>query len=323
MASVSIYNNDSPPAMLPLAWAMIFAILIHLFLLFAVGIELPQTQGSYSTMEIILVQGAQRVKVDEADYLAQKANLGGGEAEEKVRPATPERAPFPDDVPHVVSAAAPVQQPQAHTQQPAASEEALLAQESASEPMPLAARNLPKESLAPDEAEAMLKPLPPAQQASAIALIVNAKNSLASLQAELDRKFENWAKRPRHQFVGVTAKEDEAALYVDGWIKKIENIGNKNYPVEARRRNISGELTLDVAIAANGTVYDIQIVTSSGYPVLDDAAMRIVRLAAPFPPFLDDMKKEADILHIVRRWQFDSGLHSVSPRLLNPVSGSN
>ena len=81
-------------------------------------------------------------------------------------------------------------------------------------------------------------------------------------------------------------------------------IGNLNYPEEARRRNISGSLRLDVAINADGSVNDISVIRSSGHKLLDDAAIRIVRLAAPFGQMPLEMRKETDILHIIRTWQF-------------------
>ena len=88
------------------------------------------------------------------------------------------------------------------------------------------------------------------------------------------------------------------------WQAKIEMIGNLNYPEEARRRNISGNLLLDVAIDHAGNVDSISVRRSSGHKLLDDAAIRIVRLAAPFGPLPPEMRKETDILHIIRTWQF-------------------
>jgi len=95
---------------------------------------------------------------------------------------------------------------------------------------------------------------------------------------------------------------------MDAWRAKVERVGNLNYPDEARRQKLSGSLLLDVALNPDGTVNDIQLRRSSGQKVLDDAAMRIVRLASPFAPFPKDIEQEVDILHIERTWQFiDSG----------------
>jgi protein TonB len=43
---------------------------------------------------------------------------------------------------------------------------------------------------------------------------------------------------------------------------------------------------------------------SSGHKLLDDAAVRIVKLAAPYAPFPAEIRKETDVLDITRTWQF-------------------
>nr|MCU0937331.1 energy transducer TonB [Gammaproteobacteria bacterium] len=79
------------------------------------------------------------------------------------------------------------------------------------------------------------------------------------------------------------------------WRAKVERVGNLNYPDEARRQKLSGSLLLDVSVNTDGTVNEIQLRRSSGHKVLDDAAIRIVRLAAPFPPFPKDIEQEVDM----------------------------
>ena len=91
---------------------------------------------------------------------------------------------------------------------------------------------------------------------------------------------------------------------MEAWHAKVEKIGNLNYPDEARRKKLSGSLMLDVALNPDGTINEIVLRRSSGHRVLDDAAIRIVRLAAPFARFPDDIREETDILHIERTWQF-------------------
>ena len=91
---------------------------------------------------------------------------------------------------------------------------------------------------------------------------------------------------------------------MEAWRAKVERIGNLNYPDEARRRSLSGKLVLDVAIRPDGTLKSVMVKRSSGHPVLDDAAVRIVRLAAPYAAFPSTFKDEIDILHIERTWRF-------------------
>ncbi len=59
-----------------------------------------------------------------------------------------------------------------------------------------------------------------------------------------------------------------------------------------------------MAVQADGSIKDIRVLHSSGEKVLDKAAIRIVRLSAPFAPFPRDIRAETDILDITRTWQF-------------------
>ena len=94
------------------------------------------------------------------------------------------------------------------------------------------------------------------------------------------------------------------AFYLNSWRRKIEKIGNLNYPVEARKRKLYGSLRLLVAIEADGSLRRVKILESSGHKMLDDAAVRIVRLSAPFAPFPDELRATTDLLEIIRTWQF-------------------
>ena len=88
------------------------------------------------------------------------------------------------------------------------------------------------------------------------------------------------------------------------WINRVERIGNLNYPDQARRAKLNGTLILDVVIDANGKLVKTDLRRSSGHQLLDDAAMRIVQLAAPFSPFPKKLKEVADVIHITRSWEF-------------------
>lgn len=96
------------------------------------------------------------------------------------------------------------------------------------------------------------------------------------------------------------------AIYLDNWRRRIESVGNMNYPEEARRNNINGSLRLLVAISPDGSVVDIEILQSSGHSVLDNAAIRIVQMAAPFQPFTNEMRRTTDRLEIIRTWKFEN-----------------
>jgi protein TonB len=130
---------------------------------------------------------------------------------------------------------------------------------------------------------------------------------MASLSAEIDRRLQAYAKRPKRKWIMARTKEHNYAAYMEAWRQKVERVGNLNYPDEARRANLSGNLLLDVALRPDGSIDEIILRRSSGKKVLDDAAIRIVKLAAPFPRFPKRISQETDILHVQRTWQFQSG----------------
>jgi protein TonB len=127
---------------------------------------------------------------------------------------------------------------------------------------------------------------------------------IAALSAEIKRKLEAKAERPRRKFISASTREYKYAAYMEAWRAKVERVGNLNYPDEARRRKLSGNLILDVALNPDGSINEIIVRRSSGYKFLDAAAIRIVKLASPFAPFPDNIRAETDILHITRTWQF-------------------
>ena len=94
------------------------------------------------------------------------------------------------------------------------------------------------------------------------------------------------------------------AFYLEAWRRQVERVGKLNYPSEARRQQITGALRLLAVIDADGALVDATLMESSGHAVLDEAALRIVRLAAPFAPFPPDIRAAADRLEIERTWRF-------------------
>src|SRR3990167_9198387 len=115
------------------------------------------------------------------------------------------------------------------------------------------------------------------------------------------------AKSPKiHRLSAASTMRDKGAWYKDEWRKKVERVGNLNYPDDARRQQIYGSLRVLVSINRDGTLYEVQVLQSSGQPLLDQAALRIVRLAAPYAPFTGDLA-DIDRLEIIRTWRFERG----------------
>ncbi|MCG7945200.1 MAG: energy transducer TonB [Candidatus Thiodiazotropha taylori] len=229
------------------------------------------------SLEVMVVrQPKQQPEEDEqADYLAQVAQSGGGEKRLQEKPQTAE----PPAPPQAAQAPPPLQQPVSQTQ-PLTTEQS-------------------EQQAAVENRIVERQPMPTASQ------LLNSKNmEIARLTAELERKSEAYAKLPKRKAISASTKEYKYASYLDAWRRKVERIGNLNYPDQAKRDRLYGNLVLHVAVKADGSVDQIRVLHSSGHKILDDSAIRIVRLAAPFSPFPNEIRKETDILDITRTWQF-------------------
>ena len=127
--------------------------------------------------------------------------------------------------------------------------------------------------------------------------------AMARLQAQIERNVEEYNKRPRKKFIGARTEEYRFAQYVEDWRSKVERIGTLNYP-EAARGKLYGNLVLTVVVRADGSVDNVEINRSSGHPVLDEAARRIVQMAGPYAAFPPDIRRDTDVLEITRTWFF-------------------
>jgi periplasmic protein TonB len=130
---------------------------------------------------------------------------------------------------------------------------------------------------------------------------------IARVATEIQQRQQAYARMPRERSISANTRESVYAAYQDAWRQKVERIGNLNYPDEARREGLNGALLLKVSINPDGSLRGVEVLRSSGHHALDEGAMRIVKMAAPYAPFPAEMRKETDILHITRVWQFSSG----------------
>lgn len=251
----------------------------------------PDDEDSMApTLEVILVPTRSERAPEEADFLAQSNQIGGGEADDKHRPSTPTPAPFTtaDD------STSPAFMPKVQAQpKPDTLERELLTAQDSDWAIPTKKQERPeiKDLKTPTAAE-----------------MVQRGKEIAQLTASLAEQQDVLAKKPRPKFISAAnAKEYKYASYIADWERKVEKVGSLNFPDEAKRKGLHGDLLLDVAILPDGTVFEVQVRRSSGYTVLDDAARRIVHLAAPFAPFPPGFRKDFDVLHITRTWQFLPG----------------
>jgi protein TonB len=136
--------------------------------------------------------------------------------------------------------------------------------------------------------------------------LVQRAMEMARLEAQINKNWDAYQKMPRRKFIGARTQEYRFAQYIEDWRIKVERIGNLNYPQQARQEKVFGSLQLSVSIRADGSVENIEVSKSSGHRILDAAAMRIVKLAAPYSPLPPDITKDTDILTITRTWTFTS-----------------
>ena len=271
-----IPENDSVTATDRFALTLFFALAAHAMIILGItfGVhDRSPPENILPTLDITVVT-RETPPPEEADYLAQSSQDGGGNVREKVRPT------------QTIQEQAPAVMPQQPVPTPAqvvttAVADRQLRQEDTETP----------ETRKPDLTAARL---------------IEHSMEVVNLNAQLSESMQAYADRPRQVFVSARTQEFKYANYMREWVKKVERVGNLNYPDQARRKGLSGKLMLDVTMNADGTVRDISILRPSGHAVLDEAAIRIVNLAAPFAPFPPEILKEADILHITRTWEFST-----------------
>jgi protein TonB len=261
----------------------------HGILILGIGFTYLDELSSAPAMEITLAQYRSELEPDEADFLAQENQVGSGTLSEAAAPSTPFESDFNADT---IQEVQPLPQAATLAEPVELQNEAVITSVSNSASIDQQLADEPEEEL------------PITEEASADEL----SSAIASLQAQLDRQRQEYARRPRKYTISsASTKKSQDALYLDTWRRRIEAVGNVNYPESARRQEIYGSLRLLVAILPDGDVNDIQILQSSGFSVLDQAAISIVRMAAPFAPFPEEMRPNVDILEIIRTWRFHEG----------------
>lgn len=271
-----------------LTLAIAVSVGVHAFLLWGVKFGFPDPKALRDkAMEVILVNAKSAQAPRDAQVLAQANMDGGGTVEEERRaqtplPSTPQKNPGRD-----------AEQLRKRIHELEARQQHLMTQ----------MKSKRATASAPTPAEAPPNPTPPTVSGADLA---DAARAMARLEGEIAKQLDEYAKRPRRSNAGARAKEYIFAQYLEEWRQKIERVGTLNYPAEARGK-LYGRLTLTVSIRPDGSVDSIEINSPSGYKVLDDAALRIVRLASPFAAFPPAMRRDTDILEITRTWYFTQG----------------
>lgn len=272
---------------LPFAMALLLSALLHIILV-SVGFSLPTIKAQNfipPQLELVLVNSKTNSKPEQADALAQSNLDGGGNTDDNRQAKSPLPSMSRDQRQAEIRAA------EQQVNQLEAENRRLMTQlKAVAKVNDVQASSSVKNNQPPSE--------------SAEGVTVARSLEMAQLEAQISQQYEAYQKRPRKLFVGARTQEYAFARYIEDWRIKVERVGNENYPAAARQKKIYGTLQLTVSIKADGTLDDIEVTRSSNSTVLDNAAVAIVRMAAPYAAFSDDMRKKADVISITRTWIF-------------------
>ncbi len=276
MTTAAAASNDR------LMLAVLIASALHVLAIFGITFDAWRARPTQHQVEVTLVQNPGR-RPTQADHIAQADQVGSGsEAQRDFASGDLSALPQP-----VVQAAAA----QASS---AAGRERLATPAITSTS---ASRNV-VDRRGEDQS---LQDLPEAERE-----LARLHQELARLQADLDAQRNRQSRQNRvRRLDAVSARAAVDAAYLADWRRRVEAVGNQYYPEASLRYGIYGSLQMLVTVRSSGELEDIRILKSSGYAVLDEAAIRIVRMAAPYAPFPEELRATADKLEILRTWQFE------------------
>lgn len=274
-----------------LVFTVFVALIVHAVVILGISFSAYGRFHARPTIEVTLAQHIDKNAPEKADYHAQFNQQASGTLDKKAELTTDQRADFADTAIREVTPEKPKQkaitQPNKNTQV-------------------ITTRRDSNNKISQDEKKKKDEPIVESPGEDEEETISNSE--IASLQAKLAQQRQAYAKRPRIKtLTSVATRASIDAEYLNLWQEKIELIGNLNYPQEARRKKIYGQLRLVVSLLPDGSIHNIEVLQSSGQRILDDAAIRIVRMAAPFAPFPPELRKDVDRLEIIRTWKFEKG----------------
>lgn len=279
----SLANGDS------LLMALFIAAVVHALILLGINFSAPPLPKVSKSIEITLSHAPVKKAPKQAKYLAADHQIGAGDDTRKPEPLQ-EVLPSPGQeaapVKKVVEAAAPA------PKKPVADK--IMTQKQAKVKIAVAPVETPEKSEPPVE---VVEDKPTLSAESLQQQIAQLGEQIRnSQQSSQDTKIKFVNSVSTHKYL--------AAQYVKDWEDKVERTGNLNYPEAARKKGESQTLTLDVGINADGSIYSMRVVKSSGNPALDEAAKRIVKMSAPFAELPAELLKEVNVLVITRVWKF-------------------
>jgi periplasmic protein TonB len=288
--SVEGIKAGLPPANDRMLTTCFLAALVHGIVILGVTVSSPgsdATQGDGPALEVVLVndQAPSVAKNPNAHYLAQRSQLGSGNSMTRERALIPRSSLSPFDRPGIPDGdgASALE-----TGRDLGDDEVVATHAPTTKVLYFAAADAAD---APSKLPLLLEKRPDLGMAS------NDDGVMLRIRGE-----------PKQQlWIAADTRESDVAIYLDSWRRKIERVGTINFPAAARRDKLSGTPVIEVTITADGQLAQSVIRRSSGHPEIDEAAMRILKLAAPYDPFPSDLAAKHDEIRIAYEWQFLDG----------------
>ncbi len=286
LQSISQQREGVAPVRDRLITTLFLVALLHVIVITGVTFVGPlgNPKGEAPTLEVLLLtdNSPSREANPDAVYLAQRSQVGNGNTQKRERAANPADSPLA-----AINEGTAEGNALAFSQATAgtASVEVIASRAERAALAYQSGTDLPTRS---NESPLALSPTPPNPIATSL----------------LDDQLRLRGKDSREAFITPDTRESRLAPYLDAWKRKIETIGTLNYPLQARRLANSRNPVVEVVITANGALKSAVIQQSSGDSAVDQAALTILRRAAPFNPFPANLKRDYDQLRFAYEWQF-------------------
>ncbi len=270
-----------------LSATFLFSLILHGVLILGLSFVIAKPEPKLPTLDVTLVNTANRQAPKHADFLAQADNAGGGNSDKVRKPSQPVSGLLPTAAnglaprPLTPRAPAPSDASQPHR----------ITTQSAGD-FTVTTQTDQRKHDAEDMPRSKTK--------------LDRRMEMARLAAEISAESKAYAKRPHKKYISANTREYAYAAYMKAWAKKVERVGTLNFPDAARTGKLDGNLILTVGLERDGSIHSIDIIRSSGRKVLDDAAIRIVRMAGPFAP-IPKTDEKIDLLYVTRTYQFMRG----------------
>jgi protein TonB len=266
--------------------SLLVALLVHGLVILTFNFDmLPSAPADMDqSLEITVVAPRTLVEAPEdADFLAQANQLGGGNTDEVVKPTVNEAMKGPVDLQTADQTSSEFSPPEEFDQfvKP-------------DQPPRLAVRTVSTFTILEAAEERETEQTPSPSQ-----LLADLQQEIDRLEAEIDDKTVAYAQRPRRKAINASTREHIYAAYMESWRRKIERVGNLNYP-----RGHMGDVVVHIAVRRDGSIERMRILRHADSSLINESALKIATLAAPFPPFPEEIRQKTDILDIIRTWRF-------------------